>query len=154
MGNSISMSTASRCSDVFLPLYLAFVGPHLESCAQFGAPQCKKSIGTLEQIRQRTPRWSEARTREIQGEAETAGSVHPSQEKAQGETFALPTTTWAEDRTRFVLVVYSNRVRAKGLKVEHGELRLDTKKRFLTLRVIKHWERGPERLWNHHLWRC
>lgn len=36
--------------------------------------------------------------------------------------------TWSEDRTRFILVVHSNRLRGKVLKREHGELLLDTMK--------------------------
>jgi len=42
----------------------------------------------------------------------------------------------------------------KRLKLQHVQLGLDIKKRFLTLKVVKCWERGPERLWNHHPWKC
>lgn len=67
------MTTASRCRDVFLSLYIALVGPHLEKYGRSGAPQCKKGVGTMEQIQQRTSRWSEAGTHEVG----IGGPVHP-----------------------------------------------------------------------------
>lgn len=71
------MATASRSKDAFLPLCLILVGSHLDNCVHFGAPCCKKGIGTLEKIQQKTPRCSEALAHEIKAEAETAGSLHP-----------------------------------------------------------------------------
>lgn len=65
MCNTISMTTANKYMDAFLPLYLALVGIHLENWVQFGAPQCKKGVGMLEQDQQRTLRLSETREHEI-----------------------------------------------------------------------------------------
>lgn len=77
MWNGINMTTASSSKDAFLPLYFTLVGSHLNNCVHFGAPHCKKGIGTLEKIQQKTPRCSEAVAHEIKGEAETAGSLQP-----------------------------------------------------------------------------
>ncbi|PKU43407.1 hypothetical protein llap_6291 [Limosa lapponica baueri] len=112
----IKRSVASRSKEVILPLYSALVRPHLEYCVQFWNPQHKKDMDLLERVQRST-------TKTIRG---------------------LEHLSY-EDRLRELglFSLDSDGTRGNGFKLKEGRLRLDIRKEFFTVRVVRHWNRLP-----------
>ena len=53
----LQKAIASRDAEEWIPLYKAYVRPHLEYCDQAWSPYVKKDMTTLEQIQRMATRW-------------------------------------------------------------------------------------------------
>ena len=53
----LQKAIASRDAEVWIPLYKAYVRPHLEYCVQAWSLYLKKDMATLEQIQRMATRW-------------------------------------------------------------------------------------------------
>ncbi|KAK4810494.1 hypothetical protein QYF61_004274, partial [Mycteria americana] len=119
----IKRSLASRSREVILPLYSALVRPHLEYCLQLWGP-CRG--------------WSESALH-----SSGAGEAHRHSPQYKKDVDLLEQGAYKKDGERLFNKACSDRTRDNGFKLKEGKFRLDIRKKFFTMRVVRHWNRLP-----------
>jgi len=141
----IKSSVASRSREVILPLCSTLVRPQLESCIQLWSPQHGKDMELLGRVHRRPQKWSEGwSTSPVRKGWESWWLFSPEKRRIWGHlicTFQYLKGAYKKDGDKLFSGACGNRTRGNGFKLREGRFKLDTRKKFFTMRVVKHWNR-------------
>ena len=143
----IKSSVASRVRQVILPLFSVLVRSHLEYRIQMWSPQYRRDMELLERIQRRATKMIqgmehlsyEDRLREL-------GLCSMEKRRLRGElraAFQYLKGNYRKEGDRHFIRLCGDRTRGNGLKVKEGRLRLDVRKKSVTVWVVRHWHRLP-----------
>jgi len=138
----------SRSREGILSLYSTLVRPRPSPAVSSGALSTGKTWTCWSGARGGHKNGQRDGTPLLWGKAERVGAVQPAEEKVFPDcslraAFQYMKGAYKKAGEELFTRACSDRTRGNGVKPEEGRFRLDIKKKFFTLRVVRHWNRLP-----------
>ncbi|KFO89518.1 hypothetical protein N320_04322, partial [Buceros rhinoceros silvestris] len=139
----IKRSVTSRSRKVILPFCSALVIPHLEYCVQLWDSQHKKDLDLLKRVQRRAAKMVREQEH-LHYEDRLRELFSPKKRRFQGDflaAFQYLKGACRKDGEELVIRECSDRTRGN-----EGRFRLDVRKKFFTVRLVRHWNRLPREI--------
>ncbi|KFV74245.1 hypothetical protein N307_14581, partial [Dryobates pubescens] len=143
----IKRSIASRLRELIVPFCSPLVRLHLEYCIQFWSPCYRKDLNVMECVQRRATRMIRGPEHlYYEGRLKELGLFCLEKRRFHGDlivAFQYLKGSYKKAGEGLFRVPGNARTRGNGKKMELGKFILDVRKKFFTVRVVRHWNRLP-----------